>query len=605
MKDNKDLNRPDILAYVRIEPRAISKTLAPTIKSSVHDALWMLTQQHRIGEFEGEDAGMAMKARVQTQSTKINRFKSRNGEVEEYDEKTPLEAKIERLPLKQDLGQSIEFSTMWIKLIAKVYPNTVQQIVTAFISQFPIDPLSDNIAQNSNKVAVRIRNLATKRSIDGIKLYNYFKNGGTASAVISNFPLLDSQITPFLNWISSTYYFPNSQQENSWSDSELEYQCKVSAPLTVTSNSAQNLLLADKYKRGDLDWFSFDLDGNSNNKLQESGFSVDNSKAVLKEQTFSYIPTNIEFKGMPKGRWWEFEDKNTDISKMLTQQSDVLKMIIMEFGLIYSNDWFLIPHIVPDNSITTVRGLVITDSFGRNFLINRAGSNQEQQWYRWDMYNISKKNSVSESSFGKLLLIPNIKNRMESAPLEKVMFLRDEMANMIWGVEEVVPNELSGGMDGKNAYLEVLDYLNQTLPPSESNPNYIPNDALHRFKLNTAVPENWIPFIPTKQSPTLHGGRDVLVQRAAMVRYIDDNFTNEVIRPRTDILSIGISENKPYFINEEVVSRSGFVVTSNYQRSRWYDGSVFTWIGRSVKGGRGEGNSGLKFDVLEDKESDL
>lgn len=96
-----------------------------------------------------------------------------------------------------------------------------------------------------------------------------------------------------------------------------------------------------------------------------------------------------------------------------------------------------------------------------------------------------------------------------------------------------------------------------------------------------------------------------MVQRAAMLRYVDDNYTNEVIRPRTDILSIGIAENQPYFINEEIVGRSGFVITSNFQRARWYDGKVFTWLGRTVKGGRGEGNSGLKFDILADKESDL
>ena len=54
-----------------------------------------------------------------------------------------------------------------------------------------------------------------------------------------------------------------------------------------------------------------------------------------------------------------------------------------------------------------------------------------------------------------------------------------------------------------------------------------------------------------------------------------------------------------------MVGRSGFVITSSFQRARWYDGTVFTWMGRSVKGGRGEGNSGLKFDVLADKESDV
>lgn len=155
-----------------------------------------------------------------------------------------------------------------------------------------------------------------------------------------------------------------------------------------------------------------------------------------------------------------------------------------------------------------------------------------------------------------------------------------------------------------NPELLGLSYIFR-LNGEHTNTDYIPNNALHRFKLLNSVPENWIPFIATRQVPDQHGNYDVLVQRASMLRYVDDNYTNEVIRPRTDILSIGIPENQPYFIHEEVVGRSGFVVSSHFQRARWYDGKVFTWLGRTVREGRGEGNSGLKFDTLVDKESDL
>lgn len=598
-----DINKPELIAYVRVEPLTTAKTLKETVKGQVHDALWMLTQQYRVGEFKGEDAGSPMKARVQTQSTKINRFKSRYGEVEEYDGQVPLEAKVERLPLREDLGMRIELGNIWVNLMVNVFQEEIREVVPVFLENFPIDPLEDDPAQNSNKTAVRVRNLVTKRSIDGAKLYHYFKEGGMPGNF--GFPDLDEQVEPFMQWIANTYYTPETPQENSWSESELEYNCTVSAPLTAATGSNQNVLVADRYKRGDLDWYSFDLDPNISAKLQETGFTIDNARAVLPPQTFSYIPSNIEFKGMPTGKWWEFEDRNTDLSKMLTQKSDISKMVVMEFGLIYSNDWFIIPHPVPDSTITDVSGLVVTDVFGKNFLIDRSGTGSEQHWYRWDLYNISKRNSYIRESFGRLLSVPRIKNRMESEPFEKVMFLRDEMANMIWGVEEVVPNELFGGMDGKNAYLELLDYLDATLPPPPDPPGYIANSALHRFRISNSVPENWIPFIATKQTANLHGGRDVLVQRAAMLRYVDDNYTNEVIRPRTDILSIGVAENEPYFINEEIVGRSGFVITSNFQRARWYDGKVFTWLGRTVKGGRGEGNSGLKFDILADKESDL
>lgn len=191
-----DINKPELISYVRIEPLTTAKTLKETVKGQVHDALWMLTQQYRVGEFKGEDAGSPMKARVQTQSTKINRFKSRSGEVEEYDQQVPLEAKVERLPLKEDLGMRLELGNIWVNLAVKTFPNEIREIVNIFLENFFIDPLENDPSQNSNKVAVSIRNLVTRRSIDGVKLYYYFKDGGLPSNL--GFPELDEQVKPFM-----------------------------------------------------------------------------------------------------------------------------------------------------------------------------------------------------------------------------------------------------------------------------------------------------------------------------------------------------------------------------------------------------------------------
>lgn len=602
-----NINASEVIAYARYEPRAIAADYRPTVKAQVHDALWMLTQQWRVGEFRGEDAGTLVKARIQTQSTKINRFRSNeDAPVQAFDENIPLEAKVERLPLKPDLGLQLELGNIWFKLIAKVYPSDTATLFATFLEAFPIEALDVNSGpeKNSNKGAVKIRTLVTARSMNGYALYEYLRDGGNATDYAPGYPDLDNQQVKFLQWLRNTYYFPVTNDDISWSQDQLEYQCAVSAPLDGTPTANQHVLLADKYKRGTIDWYSFDLDGDNNAKLQESGDPIDNSTAVFEPVTFSYIPHTIEFKGMPKGRWWEFEDKNNDLSKMLTQKQDISKMTIMEFGLIYSNDWFLIPHIVPDGSINTINALVTTDVFGRKFLIYRSGSGLDEQWQRWDMYNISIQGDEDVATFGKLLMIPNLKNRMESESLERVLFLRDEMANMVWGVEEVVPNELLGGMDGKNANNELQQYLIDTYGPTPEPPVYHPNNALFRFQLSNAVPENWIPFIATKQQPNDFGGRDVMLQRAALTRYVNDNYTFDPIRPRTDILSIGINENQPYFINEEEVSRSGFIISANYQRTRWYDGRTFTWMGRKVQSGKGEGNSGLKFDILADKDPD-
>jgi hypothetical protein len=52
-------------------------------------------------------------------------------------------------------------------------------------------------------------------------------------------------------------------------------------------------------------------------------------------------------------------------------------------------------------------------------------------------------------------------------------------------------------------------------------------------------------------------------------------------------------------IREEEVPREGRRVTRSYQLARWIDGTTFLWLGRRASVGRGEGSSGLRFDIAE------
>jgi len=42
----------------------------------------------------------------------------------------------------------------------------------------------------------------------------------------------------------------------------------------------------------------------------------------------------------------------------------------------------------------------------------------------------------------------------------------------------------------------------------------------------------------------------------------------------------------------------GAIVARGFQRARWFDGRVYTWVGRRKQTGRGEGASGLEFDRI-------
>ena len=52
-------------------------------------------------------------------------------------------------------------------------------------------------------------------------------------------------------------------------------------------------------------------------------------------------------------------------------------------------------------------------------------------------------------------------------------------------------------------------------------------------------------------------------------------------------------------LREDEVPREGARATRAYQLARWVDGTTFLWLGRSKGVGRGEGSSGLRFDVTE------
>jgi hypothetical protein len=52
-------------------------------------------------------------------------------------------------------------------------------------------------------------------------------------------------------------------------------------------------------------------------------------------------------------------------------------------------------------------------------------------------------------------------------------------------------------------------------------------------------------------------------------------------------------------MHDEEVPREGARVTRAYQYARWVDGSTHLWSGRRKQPGRGEGSSGLQFDILE------
>ena len=227
--------------------------------------------------------------------------------------------------------------------------------------------------------------------------------------------------------------------------------------------------------------------------------------------------------------------------------TDIAKLLLIEFGLVYANDWFLIPVPVPMGSITEVKGLSVTNVFGERLWIEAAGRGLANDWQRWAMFGLGQSNKkAAVQADTSLLMLPTVPKIQEGKPLEEVMLIRDEMANMVWGIETVVPLAHGKGKSGSETATETRQFFDKRAVPLGPLSE---NDAKIRYEVMNAVPENWIPFIPVKIPNDI---REIQLQRASMPRAIIGQLDAiQKVKPLTALLREGLEGQpvQPYFIH--------------------------------------------------------
>jgi hypothetical protein len=308
----------------------------------------------------------------------------------------------------------------------------------------------------------------------------------------------------------------------------------------------------------------------------------------------------MQFEGMPNTRWWTFEDAKTNFGDIRPDTTDVNKLLLIEFALVYANDWFLVPFQLPVGSLANVAGLAVTNSFGERTWVRPSGAGEDEDWQRWAMFQLAVKGDADVAADTTLVLLPTVPKSDEGPPIDDVNLIRDEVANMVWAVENQIPLATGRSKRGQAAGRELARRLEAILDSEIDGGLVVPEipaaAAAIRYEVMHGVPENWIPFVPVHVDGDI---REIQLQRASMPRIIvGDPNPPEKIKPRTGIIRQGLDEQpqQAYFLHEEEVPRAGVRVVQAFQRTRWHDGRVFTWVGVRKQTGRGEGHSGLAFD---------
>jgi hypothetical protein len=564
----KEYRIASITAYNRLEASPRNTDFTRSLRAEIRDPLWMLTRQWQFGEFKGEDAGSPVTAQILGEHTTLDRISFPGNQVFGYDESIPLEVQVERESLAENLFLATQLARYFLRLMRdQGLPAYLDKLVLKYPLNSAIDKHDSEGAQLLKAVQGNLFDgyqvyVAMNTAAPGGTLFDQWMNDeGIPTADQQQFTLIAGD---YQDWISRTYGL-SSAGTSAWLPEKLEYQFALASSLPT-----QTRLTADQYFTGHLDWYSFDLD----NRVAVAVGNGERAENVV-ENFVSFIPAPISFKGMPNPRFWMMEEQRTDFGNIDTSTTGLLHLLLAEFGLVYSNDWFMLPYPMDINTLCEMKGITITDVFGQHTLIRPAGRGSESQWQRWAMFHLTDASDTTRDT-SLFYLAPALPKVLCSAPLEQVNFLRDEMANLVWAVEQRVPSQAGKGVSGD-------ELARQDTPPVA----FVPvNDAVQiRYVAGTTVPDNWIPFIPVHMQGS---DREIRLQRASMP---------EAKGAQGVILT---EKSAPYYLDEVEIPKAGIVVRRSFQRARWLNGVTYLWVGRDKEAGKGEGWSNLRFDQIVD-----
>jgi len=584
---------PTVTTFNRLEGRPRTVSFERALRAEVRDALWMLSKQWQMGEFRGADAGSPVFAKLQIDTTRLTKYRPDGAAAGPFDYGVPLEATVEqrRVPLTLDLR--LLMGGRWLAFIQPI--GYRQEFIDGYSIPAP-DPTKKADAERVAHAEVwQTLAAVSGHAMDGGALYVYLTGApgrhaydGIAVANADKGPI-DTAAGRWLAWFRRLLLQPPARSEDAWIPERMEYQFAASAPVPA----GEKVYAADEYYSGRLDWYSVDVAAAAPALDPVPGSDVTGLPPATPHTT---IPVPVSFAGMPNTRWWAFEDQKTNFGDIDAATTDLAKLLFMEFALVYSNDWFVIPFTLPNGAIATIRGCVVTNVFGERFWIDAADRGPDAAWQRWSLFTVNVEGGEPDASADtSLLLLPTLPKIQESALTEEILLVRDEAANMVWGIESVVPLLTGDTKPGLESARETRAFYEGLLAAAPPPP---PAAATIRYRVMTTVPENWIPFIPVHVPGS---NRRIQLQRAALPRIIAGDPDPPIkVQPKTVLLREGLDQDpaQPYFLYEEEVPRAGTRATQSFQRARWTGGAVYTWLRVRKQTGRGEGQSGLAFDRI-------
>jgi hypothetical protein len=585
-----------ITSWACIEPHArsddLDRGLGVGLRAEVADALWLLGRQWVVGELQGEDAGSPVAARVDGEAAPFTRWRpGSGGAAADLPTGVPLETLVEReriFPARDapapftDRRLAAEAGLHYLRILTtRVAATQAQTYRRRYLELYGLATPTDDERETLDAASLHFLAVVARRAPDGARLHADLRQAlpqarGGSGRLPPDPEIRDQDreavlaaIADWFTWTETLASEPAAGQ-TAWERERLEYAFAVAAE----TSAGEVVLEAPEYFEGRLDWYAL--------RRGAGSLRGDQPPAGVVPIASTMVPTSVAYPGMPSPRWWEIEAARVDFGAVDAGPPDLMRLLLVEFATVFGNDWFMVPlGGVPSGSVVRIGTLGVTDAFGEVTTVTPF--TETGPGGAWRLFQPSG----DPADRRDLLMLPaTVAGALESAALEEVVFVRDELANMAWAVERTVASETGRPSNRQEAYEEArrraeAQQTGDRLPPAE--PPLV-------YRLMSTVPDFWIPFVPRPDSAARRLARGAFRRPRPDGTLAPIPPLGRILEPETVALQLFDIEVPP----------EGARVTRTFQLARDAGGGTHLWLGRQKQTTASERSSGLRFDVVED-----
>lgn len=565
-------------AMVRLEPDSTTGDPAPGAEARLADPAWMLGRQWQFGELIGEDAGSVVAVEVASRALPITAWAPldddtvglRGVQWRPWHEGALLEELVQDVPelaLGAGLRQRAEAGQQLVDLLADAGEDALGRALAGRypLGLEPADPEVPAIvgpAEPPDVVAARAL-IAERDLIDPQARRLLRVLGGTVpdgGALLADLAAgepawvadagdadaVRSVLSTWREWVTGA---PDSG--GAWSTARLEYR------FALRFGDDQNavVLRGTQFGSAEVRWSDLEWLAGASSSLPDGS-----PPGTPVETTARMLAAPLRYSGMPADRYWQLEDGAVDLAAIEAQPTDLARLCLAEFAMSSGDDWLSVP----------VDGLLgAINQVGTVRLIDDFGESVEVSEFIDPAFTMFRATAADGQVLPGVVLPPVAAGAITGDPVEEVLFLRDETANMVWAIEQTVQGR-SGDPRSRRA---------EPQPPADPWPeNLTPDERVYR--LQTTIPAHWIPLVPV----SLVAG-SVSLRKGAMLRDGEPVLAQSVTLGPTPLTFPG-----------EELPREGVALRAVPVLARRADGRYVKWAAYRVRTGRGEASSRLAWD---------